>query len=194
MKKNVLRTLAAVLALTMLFSLAACGDDKGSGSSTPSSSESSSAADDSSSESSTEESSSEAEDSSEESSAASTGAADGVFPTVKAFLEDPTTKAQLDASIEQMLGGDDSMDVSLDGTEDTLIYMFKFSDEALEGADESTLKATLDEGLNEATFVSTFENIAGTVAQVVEADSVKVKVVYAKADGTEIASKEYTGK
>ena len=103
MKKNVLRTLATVLALTMLFSLAACGDDKGSGSSTPSSSETSSAADDSSSESSTEESSSEAEDSSEESSAASTGAADGVFPTVKAFLEDPTTKAQLDASIEQML-------------------------------------------------------------------------------------------
>lgn len=190
MKKNVLRVLAAVLALTMVFSLAACGnDDKGSGSSAPSSSEQSSS-EASSSEASTEESSSQAEESSE----ASTGAADGVFPTVKAFLEDPTTKAQLDASIEQMVGDDDTMDVSLDGTEDTLIYMFKFSDEAMAATDESTLKTALEAGLSEESFVSTFENIAGTVAQVVEADSVKVKVVYAKADGTEIASKEYTGK
>ena len=43
-------------------------------------------------------------------------------------------------------------------------------------------------------FASTFQNIAGSVSEVVKADSVKVKVVYAKADGTELASKEYTKK
>lgn len=188
MKKNVLRILAAVLAITMLFSLAACGnDDKGSSSSSqPSSSESSS------SETSSSESSAADSSSSEESSESS--AADGKYATVKAFIEDPTVKADLDKSIESMLGGNDTMSVSLDGTEDTLIYLFTFSEEAMATTDEESLKTALSEGLEEESFVATFEQIAGSVATVVEAESVKVKVVYAKADGTELASKEYTAK
>lgn len=192
MKKNVLRILAAVLALTMVFSLAACGnDDSGSSSASgSSSSETSSAADESSSQ--PEESSSAADESSSEASSAS--AAEGKFATVKAFLEDPATKAQLDASIEQMLGGDDSMEVSLGGTDDTLIYNFKFSDEAMATTDEEALKTALAAGLDEENFVSTFEGIAASLSEAVEAGGIKVKVVYAKADGTELASKEYSAK
>ena len=86
------------------------------------------------------------------------------------------------------------MDVTLEGTDDTLIYNFKFSDDTMAGVDEETLKASLVSGLEESTFVSTFENIASSVSEVVKAENVKVKVIYAKADGTELASREYTAK
>lgn len=116
----------------------------------------------------------------------------GKFDTVKAFLEDPDTKAELDKSIASMVN--DTMDVTLEGTDDTLIYNFKFSDDTMAGVDEETLKASLVSGLEESTFVSTFENIASSVSEVVKAENVKVKVIYAKADGTELASREYTAK
>ncbi len=116
----------------------------------------------------------------------------GKFDTVKAFLEDPDTKAELDKSIASMVN--DTMDVTLEGTDDTLIYNFKFSDDAMAGVDEETLKASLVSGLEESAFVSTFENIASSVSEVVKAENVKVKVIYAKADGTELASREYTAK
>lgn len=143
MKKNVIRILAALLALVMLVSLAACGDSK--------------------------------------------------FATVKDFLDDPETKAELDKTIAGMVT-DDSMSVTLEGTEDTLIYNFKFSDDALAAVDEATLKSSLETGLGGDEFVSTFEDIADSVSQVVKAENVKVKVVYAKADGTELASREYSKK
>ncbi len=114
----------------------------------------------------------------------------GKFDTVKAFLEDPDTKAELDKSIASMVN--DTMDVTLEGTDDTLIYNFKFSDDAMAGVDEETLKASLVSGLEESTFVSTFEDIASSVSEVVKAENVKVKVIYAKADGTELASREQT--
>ncbi|MCI9192218.1 MAG: DUF4854 domain-containing protein [Acutalibacter muris] len=116
----------------------------------------------------------------------------GKFDTVKAFLDDPDTKAELDKSIASMVN--DTMDVTLEGTDDTLIYNFKFSDDAMAGVDEETLKASLVSGLEESTFVSTFEDIASSVSEVVKAENVKVKVIYAKADGTELASREYTAK
>ena len=116
----------------------------------------------------------------------------GKFDTVKAFLEDPDTKAELDKSIASMVN--DTMDVTLEGTDDTLIYNFKFSDDAMAGVDEATLTASLVSGLEESTFVSTFEDIASSVSEVVKAENVKVKVIYAKADGTELASREYTAK
>ena len=116
----------------------------------------------------------------------------GKFDTVKAFLEDPDTKAELDKSIASMVN--DTMDVTLEGTDDTLIYNFKFSDDTMAGVDEETLKASLVSGLEESTFVSTFENIASSVSEVVKAENVKVKVIYAKADGTELVHKTYTSK
>lgn len=179
MKKNVLRILAAILALTLVFSLAACGnDDKGSSSSAPSSSEASSSED----------------SSSEESSQAAGASADSTYATVKAFLEDPTVKAMLDETISQMVGDNEDMSVSLEGTDDTLIYVFKYSEEAMATVDTDALKTALAEALEDASFASTFEGIAGSVSEVVEVDSAKVKVVYAAADGTELASKEYSAK
>lgn len=184
MKKNVLRILAAILALTMVFSLAACGndDEKGAGSSSETSSQTSSSED------------SSADSSSEESSEASTAgtSADGKFATVKAFLEDPETKAQLDASIEQMVGDDDTMEVSIDGTDDSLIYFFKFSEDAMATTDEEALKAALEAGMDDESMSAVFEGIASTVATVVEADNVKVVVVYAKPDGSDLVRREFT--
>lgn len=171
MKKNAIRILAAVLALTLVFSLAACGNDDKAPSS---SSETSSAANDSSSE--------------------ASSSADGTYATVKDFLEDPTVKAMLDKTISQMVGDNETMSVSLEGTDDSLIYIFKFSDDAMATADEDSLKAALAEGLEDEEFVSTFEGIAASVSEVVEASKVKVKVVYATSDGTELASKEYSAK
>lgn len=175
MKKNVLRILAAILALAMVFSLAACGNDDKS--SSPSSS--SSAADDSSSSSAADNSSSEAE-----------ANADGTFATVKAFLEDPETKAALDETIAQMVGEDDSMTVSIDGTDDSLVYTFTFNEEAMAAVDEDALKEALDAGMDG--IASVFEEIAESVASVVAVDNVKVVVVYAKPDGSDLVRREFT--
>lgn len=184
MKHNLLRILAAVLALTMLFSLAACGGSDGSSSSDAGSSESSNASDVSG------EESSMVESSSEESSESS--AVEIKYATVKAFLEDPTVKASLDKSIEGMVENSNAMTVSLEGTDDTLIYVFKFTDEAMAATDEESLKTALAEELEKDSFINTFQQIAGLVSSVVEAGNAKVKAVYAKADGTELVSREYT--
>lgn len=174
MKKNVLRILAAILALTLAFSLAACGnDDKGSSSSAPSSSESGS---------------------SEESSQAADASADGTYATVKDFLEDPDVKSLLDATISQMVGDNKDISVSLEGTDDTLVYVFKYSEEAMATANADALKTALSDGLEDESFAATFEQIAASINEVVAADSAKVKVVYAMPDGTELASKEYSAK
>lgn len=192
MKKNVMRILAAVLALAMVFSLAACGNG---GKAPSSSSGTSSAANDSSggTSSAANDSSSEAS-SSEESSQASGAPADGTYATVKDFLEDPSVKTVLDAAIAQMVGDNKDIDVSLEGTDDTLIYVFKYSAEAMATLDADSLKAGLAEGLEDESYASTFEGIASSVSQVVAAGKAKVKVVYATPDGAELASKEYSAK
>lgn len=169
MKKNMIRLLAAIMALLIVLSLAACGGDskKDDSSSAPESS-SSAAADDA-------------------------GAnADGSFDTVKAFLDDPDTKAQLDQMIESMVGDDDTMSVDIEGTDDSLIYIFKYSDEALGDADVDALAdalATAMEGQD-----SVFEGIASSISTVVNVDNPKVVVTYAKADGTEIYSQTFEAK
>lgn len=179
MKKNLIRVLAMVMALAMVVSLAACGNDGKSSSTAGSDKTSSTAGTDSSS-------------SSESASEGTTAAEDGKFATVKAFLDDPATKEQLDAALEQMTGGDDSMDVSLEGSDDTLTYIFKYSDDTLADADVDALAAALEEGMDAQ--ASVFENIASQVGSVVSVENVKVVVTYAKADGTEIYSREFAAK
>lgn len=171
MKKNFTRVLAALLALMMVLALAACGG-KETGSSSPSGTESS--------ESSTSEGS--------EASAASTSG--DKFATVKEFLEDPQTKAALEQSISEMEG--EGLTASIDGTDDTLIYTFTFSEDAVASTDTETLKtalATQMDGL-----ASVFEGIAGTLSQAIEGDSLKVVVIYATPDGTELFNQEYAAK
>lgn len=91
-----------------------------------------------------------------------------------------------------MTGGDDSMEVALEGSDDTLTYIFKYSDDALADTDVEALAAALEEGMDSQSAV--FENIASQVGQVVSVENVKVVVTYAKADGTEIYSREFAAK
>lgn len=197
MKKRFARALSAVLAAVLVLSLSGCGplriilDAVGSDptpaptpvstpapESTPTPEPASAPADDTSTPADTEPSSEEAPS--------------GLYATVEEFLADPAVKAQLDQSIDQMVGGSDDMTVSIEGTRDTLIYMFKYSDAAIAGIDEDALSSTLYESMDDPSFASVFESIAGSVASVVEADTVYVMVIYAKEDGTVLASRDYT--
>ncbi len=83
---------------------------------------------------------------------------------------------------------------SLDSTDDSLIYKFVFTDSAMEGVDEKALIDALQEGVDAEDFTTTFEDIAASVKSLVPLDTVKVEVIYAKADGTELVHKTYTSK
>lgn len=187
MNKTVLRVLSAVMALMMVISLVACGGDSKSGSSSESSSGSSSS---SSSESSAEATPEPAPESTPDSSESSSAA--GTYATVTEFLED--NRDTISAAIEQTVGGQDKMEISLDSADDSLIYKFIFTDSAMEGIDEEALTAALEEQINADAFTTTFEGIADSVKSVVTQDAVKIEVIYAKADGTELVHKTYTSK
>lgn len=132
------------------------------------------------------------EPSSESSSSQAGTFSTAAYETVRDFLSD--NRELLNESIEEMTGGMEGMSVSLEGTSDTLIYNFTFSAELMAGVDEESLKASLEEGLNEEDFVAVFESIAASIAEVVEPDDVKVIVAYYKDGGSvrsELASKVY---
>ena len=86
------------------------------------------------------------------------------------------------------------MEISLASADDSLIYKFIFTDSAMEGIDEEALTAALEEQINADAFTTTFEGIADSVKSVVTQDAVKIEVIYAKADGTELVHKTYTSK
>ena len=190
MNKTVLRVLSAVMALMMVISLVACGGDSKSGSSSESSSGSSSSSSSESSAEATPEPAPESTPDSSESSESSSAA--GTYATVTEFLED--NRDTISAAIEQTVGGQDKMEISLDSADDSLIYRFIFTDSAMEGIDEEALTAALEEQINADAFTTTFEGIADSVKSVVTQDAVKIEVIYAKADGTELVHKTYTSK
>ena len=112
-----------------------------------------------------------------------------IYPTVKAFLEDPDVREEIDSWVEEMM--DDDISVSVRGTENSLIYYYEYSDSALSTVDEKKLSSTLKSNLDNESIIVTFGGIAKSIDAVVSADPVKVVVVYAKSDGTELASREY---
>lgn len=196
MKKTVLRLMSAVLALMMVLSLAACGDTPAS-SSAPESSSKTESKTSSASEPESKPESSESSESSAESKAdssasdSSVAASDGTYPTVTAFMQD--NRDVINASIESIAGNQDEMEVSLDCTDDSLIYKFVFTESAMAEVDESALTAALEEQIDNDSFTSTFEGIADSIKSVVpQQDTVKVEVIYAKADGTELVHKTYS--
>ena len=144
MNKTVLRVLSAVMALMMVISLVACGGDSKSGSSSESSSGSSSSSSSESSAEATPEPAPESTPDSSESSESSSAA--GTYATVTEFLED--NRDTISAAIEQTVGGQDKMEISLDSADDSLIYKFIFTDSAMEGIDEEALTAALEEQIN----------------------------------------------
>lgn len=190
MKKNLLRLLAAVMAVAMVMSLAACGGDSKdkNSSSEPSSSESSASSENTSSaEDSSAADSSKEESSSETSSAVTTN---GKYESIQAFLDDPTVKAQLDSMIESLTAGDDSMDVSVAADGDTLVYTFVFVGQTLAEDEITVMHDALESAM--ATQAATFENIAGSLNDAIEVSDPKVLVVYEAEDGTEIFSQEFS--
>ncbi len=122
-------------------------------------------------------------------SGASSGSSDSeeLYATVREFLHDPQVRAEIDASIDEMAG--DGMEASVEGSDDTLVYTFRFDDDMLEGVDEEMLAANLEEALDEVS--GTFEDIAQSVSEVVMAEEIMVLVVYGKADGTVLACREF---
>ena len=185
MKKNFLRLLAAVMAVAMVLSLAACGGN-GSSSSQPSSSESSASSE----ETSSAEESSAADSSSEESSSEASSTAAGKYESIQAFLDDPTVKSQLDSMIESLTSGDDSMKVSVTAEGDTLVYTFVFVGQEFSDEDKTTMHDALESAMS--TQAATFEGIAGSLSDAIELSDPKVRVVYAAEDGSEIFSQEFT--
>lgn len=111
------------------------------------------------------------------------------YATVKDFLDEPEVQVALDQMVEDIMGQDDTMSVSIDGGDNVLIYTFTFTDEALEGVYVPDLCVALEEELNSAS--ATYEDIAASLYSVVEAENVRVTVVYAKYDGTVLVSREF---
>lgn len=196
MKKSVARVLTFILTITLVLSLAGCGPISlllnAAASPTPTPEPISTPTPEPTATpepTPTPEPVSEPSSESSSSQAASVGTSDAMYETVRDFLSD--NRDLLDASIEEMTSGMEGMSVSLEGTSNTLIYYFTFSDEVMATVDEDALKDALAEGLEEESFVAVFESIAASVADVVEPDDVKILVVYAKADGSELASMVY---
>lgn len=197
MKKTALRLISAALALMLALSLAACGDKKSASSSAPESSSKveSSASSESKAESSEPASSAEskAESSEPASSAESkTESAAGTYPTVTAFMQD--NRDIISASIENIAKDQDQMEVSLDCTDNSIIYKFVFTESAMEDVDSAALAEVLEEQINsDSSFADTFMNIATSVKSVVpQQESVTVEVVYSTYDGTELVHKTYS--
>lgn len=197
MKKTALRLISAALALMLALSLAACGDKKSASSSAPESSSKveSGASSESKAESSEPASSAEskAESSEPASSAESkTESAAGTYPTVTAFMQD--NRDIISASIENIAKDQDQMEVSLDCTDNSIIYKFVFTESAMEDVDSAALAEVLEEQINsDSSFADTFMNIATSVKSVVpQQESVTVEVVYSTYDGTELVHKTYS--
>lgn len=182
MKKTVLRALCAAIALILVVSLTGCGvvgallaanADSSSSEAAPTPTPAPESAP-------TPEPASQSPDK---------GTADGMYATVREFMDD--NRETLDASIRQMTEDQDDMEIVLDGTTDRLIYQFTFTESAMEGVDEEALTEVLEESLDDSSFVSTFQNIADSVKEEVAVDSVKVDVIYCRYDGKELAKKTF---
>lgn len=114
---------------------------------------------------------------------------DETFASVEAFLENPETKEALNASLLEI--ADENMSVDVKGTEDSLIYMFTFSEDVMDGLDEDAMIQSLNEGLD--TNATVFSEIAGSLADVVDVDNPKVVVIYARPDGTSLVERAFDG-
>ena len=186
MKKTVFRILAGTMAIAMALTLSACGENNSSSagaSSAVSSSEVSSSAEESSSE-----VSSEASTSSEETSGLSNTS--GTYASVEEFLEDPNVSGPITEMMSSL--ATEKMSIDIKGEGDVLVYLFTYSDTALEGNDIETVATTLETEMSAQ--AATFENIADQVASVLDSGKATVRVVYAQADGSEIFSQDFNSK
>ena len=172
MKKNLIRLLALALAVCLVLALGACGGSKEDNSSHP-----------------VDSSSAEGNaDSTPGSSAVGGGLTEsGKFASIADFVNSDIMQSQLD-SMKGQLGGDDSA-LDIKGEGNKLIYTFTYN---LGDQDPEVISTALETAMEQ--MASTFEAIAASLKEAVEVDNPVVVVTYKTTDGTELFSKEYSGK
>ena len=109
------------------------------------------------------------------------------FESVEAFLSDPDTKEALAVSLTEL--ADEMFSVDVKGTDDSLVYTFTFAEGVLDELDESDVVQSLNDGLEENSAV--FSGIAGALSEVVSANNPKVVVIYARPDGTNLVERVF---
>lgn len=110
---------------------------------------------------------------------------DGTFDSIQDMLDSSMMKSQLESMLASL--EDSGMSCTLSADEDSLIYDFTITDEALA---EQMTKEILDPSLE--SMASTFESIAGALPSMVEGlDNPSIIVRYLNPDGEEITSMEF---
>lgn len=168
MKKILIRLLALALAACLVLALGACGGRK-EGNSAPDNSKT--------------------ESTPASSAVADNGPnADGKYANVAALVNSDEMQSQLESMKDQF--GDTGASLDITGEGNKLIYTFTYAD--LGDQDAETIATALETAMEQ--MASVFETIASSLSTQVEAANPTVVVTYKANDGTELFSKEYSGK
>lgn len=113
--------------------------------------------------------------------------ADAPYANVEEMLADETVASAMEESLSAMESEGLSMEIKGEGNR--LLYTFTY-----ESLDENTDLEQLGSALEEAVsgMSSTFESIAGSLADTVQEANPVVVVIYQTADGTELYSGEFS--
>lgn len=106
------------------------------------------------------------------------------FATMKEYAESPDVQKQMQAIAD--LFKDSGLEFSMTGEDNRLIFTYTY----LEGVETSSFEEAIEEIIEKIT--PTFEQIAGSLKNVVEVDNPVLVVRYLDADGTEVYSKEFS--
>ncbi len=174
MKNIFVRVFACMLFMACILSLAACSSEK-----KPESSGSSTGSAVSSGAGSSEGASSE--------SPAGERTETGKYATVKDFVNSDLMQSQLETMKAQL--GSGGADVDITGEESKLIFTFRYS---LGDQEPEAVSAILESSM--ASMEKNFEGLANSLKDAVEVENPTVAIICVAEDGTELYSKEFTGK
>lgn len=175
MKNKFRKLLLLMCAMTLAFTLTACG---GSGDDADSSGDAAQ----------TEEDASAGDDAAAQDDAADDNAADdtaaGKFASIQEFIDSDMMQEELATQLESLEGTGMSMELTAE--DNKLIYNFKIDDPDLSAAmDSATLESTLDSQ------ASTFESVAGALPAAIDVENPVIVVRYLDSDGNELVSREF---
>lgn len=197
MRKNILRIVACAMAMTLSFSLFACGkdEDKDAKAKTEESSNSDADTDSEEDTDSDADNSSDTDDGSDADNSSDTDNASGdskssedkkteKYESIEAYLNDESIKIQMEAMTESLEGTGMTMEVSADGNK--LVYRYTFTDIEKEEGMDQTLKSSLESQ------ASSFSKAAASIKEAVDVDNPILVIEYADANGELILSQEFT--
>ncbi len=110
------------------------------------------------------------------------------FSTLEDFINSDEMQSQISSIVDSIADSGITVDVTAEGNR--LTYLYTYSADILEGVDMDSLTSTLNDVLESS--ADTFEGIASSLKSAVNIDDPVVVVTYAKADGTIIATREFT--